>query len=83
VQALDADLEVHESVAVQHQTPELVVAGLATRSYVATMEERRREEFLGSVRDLLATHPDTRGRDVIEVRLVSSAWRLHPRAARR
>lgn len=80
--ALDADLEAHESVAVHHQTPEQVVAGLATRSYVATMGEGRRVEFLGSVRDLLATHPDTRGREVVEVRLVSSAWRLHPRAMR-
>jgi SAM-dependent methyltransferase len=80
--ALDAELEVHEAVAVQHQTPEQVVAGLATRSYVATMAERRREQFLGAVRDLLATHPDTRGRDVVEVRLVSSAWRLRPRAVR-
>jgi len=31
------------------------------------------------VRDLLATHPDTRGREVVEVRLVSSAWRMRPR----
>jgi SAM-dependent methyltransferase len=80
--ALDADLEVHEAVAVQHQTPEEVVAGLATRSYVGTMAEQRREQFLGAVHDLLATHPDTRGRDVVEVRLVSSAWRLRPRAVR-
>ena len=79
VRALDADLEVHQAVAVQHQTPEQVVAGLATRSYVATMDEARRERFLGSVRELLATHPDTRDRDVVEVRLVTSAWRLHPR----
>ena len=79
VRALDADVEVHEAVAVQHQTPAQVVAGLATRSYVATMGEERRAGFLRSVRELLDTHPDTRGRDVIEVRLVSSAWRLVPR----
>ena len=77
--ALDADLALHESVAVQPQTPEQVVAALATRSYVATMGEERRAWFLGAVRDLLATHPGTRGRDVVEVRLVSSAWRLVPR----
>jgi SAM-dependent methyltransferase len=77
--ALDADLQVHEAVAVQHQTPEQVVAGLATRSYVATMAQPRRERFLGSVRELLHAHPDTRGREVVEVRHVSSAWRLVPR----
>jgi SAM-dependent methyltransferase len=79
VRELDADLETYESVAVQRQTPDDVVAGLATRSYVATMSEQRRADFLGSVRDLLATHPDTRGREVVEVRLVSSAWRMRPR----
>ena len=79
VRALDADLAVREAVAVQRQTPEQVVAALATRSYVATMAEPRREQFLAAVRDLLATHPDTRGRDVVEVRLVCSAWRLVPR----
>ena len=80
--SLDADLEVHEAVAVQHQTPDQIVSGLATRSYVATMGEERRARFLGAVADLLATHPETRGRDVVEVRLVSSAWRLQPRAVR-
>jgi SAM-dependent methyltransferase len=76
---LDADLETYESVAVQHQSPEDVVAAMATRSYVATMSERRRADFLDAVRDLLATHPDTRDREVVEVRLVSSAWRMIPR----
>ena len=52
---------------------------LATRSYVATMSEQRRADFLGAVRELLATQPDTRGREIVEVRLVSSAWRLLPR----
>jgi SAM-dependent methyltransferase len=79
VRELDAELQTYESVAVQHQSPADVVAGLATRSYVTTMTEERRADFLGSVRELLATHPDTRGRDVVEVRLVSSAWRMLPR----
>jgi SAM-dependent methyltransferase len=79
VRELDADLETYESVAVQRQTPEDVVAGLATRSYVATMPESRRADFLGAVRELLDTHPDTRGRAVVEVRLLSSAWRMLPR----
>jgi SAM-dependent methyltransferase len=79
VRELDADLQTYESVAVQRQTPDDVVAGLATRSYVATMSEPRRADFLAAVRELLATHPDTRGREVVEVRLVSSAWRMLPR----
>jgi SAM-dependent methyltransferase len=79
VRELDAELQTYESVAIQRQAPEDVVAGIATRSYVATMTDQRRDDFLGSVRELLATHPDTRGRDVVEVRLVSSAWRMLPR----
>jgi SAM-dependent methyltransferase len=79
VRALDAELETYESVGVQRQAPEDVVAGLATRSYVATMAEQRRSDFLDSVRELLATHPDTRGRDVVDVPLLSSAWRMLPR----
>jgi SAM-dependent methyltransferase len=78
VRELAADLQTYESVAVQRQTPDEVVAGLATRSYVATMSEQRRADFLGAVRELLATHPDTRGREVVEVRLVCSAWRMIP-----
>jgi hypothetical protein len=78
VRELDAELQTYESVTVQRQSPEEVVAALATRSYVATMSEERRADFLGSVRQLLATHPDTRGREVVEVRLISSAWRMLP-----
>ncbi len=76
---LDADLTTHRSVVRQPSTPEGVVAGLATRSYVATMEEPRRADFLAAVRELLASHPDTRGRETIDVPLVSTAWRLTPR----
>jgi hypothetical protein len=79
VRELDAELQTFESVAVQRQTPDDVVAGLATRSYVATMSEPGRADFLGAVRELLDTHPDTRGRAVVEVRLLSSAWRMLPR----
>jgi SAM-dependent methyltransferase len=79
VRELDAELDTYESVSVQHQTPDQVVAAVATRSYVATMSEQRRADFLGAVRELLASHPDTRGRAIVEVRLVSSAWRMLPR----
>ena len=83
VPALDAELETFESVIVQRLAPEALVQGLATRSYVATMTEQRRADFLGAVRELLAAHPDTRGLDVVDVRLVTSVWRLLPRSLHR
>ena len=76
---LDATVEPAEWVFVQRATPEDVVAGLATRSYAAAMAPERRAAFLGGVRELLATHPDTRDREVVEVPLVVSAFRLTPR----
>jgi ubiquinone/menaquinone biosynthesis C-methylase UbiE len=63
---------------VQTVAPEQVVAGIATRSYAATMDAATRERFLGRVRDLLATHPDTRGRTALELRYVTAAHRLVP-----
>jgi hypothetical protein len=60
-------------------TPEEVVRGVGTRSYAATMDEVTRAEFLGRVRALLATHPDTRGRAVVELPYTTRAYRLTPR----
>jgi SAM-dependent methyltransferase len=76
---LDAELAVAESVEVQSGTPEELVAGFATRSYAATMTEARRAEFLGEIRQLLAAHPDTRGRTVLELPHVTTAYRFTPR----
>jgi SAM-dependent methyltransferase len=76
---LDADVVTAESVSVQRTTPEDVVAGFATRSYAAAMTEQRRTEFLDAIRELIATHPDTRGRDVVDLPHVVSAFRLTPR----
>ena len=78
---LDADVETTESVFVQEATPEDVVAGFATRSYAAAMTEERRAAFLGEIRELIATHPDTRGREVVELPHAVSAFRLTPRRA--
>lgn len=77
--ALHAEVATTESVFVQRASPEDVVAGVATRSYVAAMSEQRRAAFLGRIRELLATHPDTRGRELVEVPHVVSAFRLTPR----
>jgi SAM-dependent methyltransferase len=75
---LGARVERVGSGIVQRVTPEQVVGGIATRSYVATMDEAHRTAFLGEVRDLLATHPDTRGREVVELPYRTDAYRLVP-----
>ena len=78
-QALPADVATLESAVVQRVTPEQVVGGIGTRSYVATMDAAGRAAFLGGIRDLLAGHPDTRGRDVLELPYRTDAHRLTPR----
>jgi ubiquinone/menaquinone biosynthesis C-methylase UbiE len=65
-----------ESGIVQTVTPEQLVAGIATRSYAATMDHDTRQRFLGRVHDLLATHPDTRGRTRLDLPYVTAAHRL-------
>ena len=76
--ALDAPVDHHRSGTVQRLSPEQVVAGIATRSYVATMADARREAFLGEVRAVLDTHPDTRGREVVDLPYRTDAYRLTP-----
>ena len=76
--ALAATEDHLESGIVQTVTPAQVVAGIGTRSYVATMDAAQREAFLGRVADLLATHPDTRGRELLELPYVTVAHRLTP-----
>jgi len=76
---LPADVAVLESGIVQPVTPEDVVAGIATRSHVALMDDVGRAAFLAGVRELLAEHPDTRGRELLELPYVTRAYRLTPR----
>jgi SAM-dependent methyltransferase len=73
---LSSDVDVIESGIVQQVAPENVVAGIATRSYVAVMDDARRQAFLAGIRDLLARHPDTRGRELLELPYVTRAYRL-------
>ncbi|MGY1751974.1 class I SAM-dependent methyltransferase [Blastococcus sp. SYSU D01042] len=77
--ALGADVEVAASGIVQRLTPEEVVGGIATRSYVAVMGGSERAAFLARVRDVLATHPGTRGRAVLDLPYRTAAYRLTPR----
>jgi SAM-dependent methyltransferase len=76
--ALDARVERFRSGIVQRVAPGQVVEGIATRSYVATMDDARREEFLGRVGALLAGHPDTRGREVLDLPYRTDAYLLTP-----
>ncbi|WP_347059214.1 hypothetical protein ABC795_02165 [Blastococcus sp. HT6-30] len=76
---LAADVQLTESGTVQRVPPEDVVGGIATRSYVAVMDDARREQFLGEVRRLLADHPGTRGRPEVELPYRTHAYRLTPR----
>lgn len=76
---LPADVAVLDSAVTQPVTPDQVVAGIGTRSYVATMTAARRAEFLGRVEQLLAGHPDTRGRAQLELPYTTRAHRLTPR----
>lgn len=76
--ALGARVEHHRSGTVQRLRPEQVVAGIATRSYVATMDDARRARFLGEVRAVLDTHPDTRGRHLVDLPYRTDAYRLTP-----
>jgi SAM-dependent methyltransferase len=77
---LGARVERFRSGIVQRIAPQRVVDGIATRSYVATMDEARRVEFLAGVRAVVDTHPDTRGRDVVELPYRTDAYRLTPAA---
>jgi SAM-dependent methyltransferase len=76
---LPADVVVYDSAIVQRVGPEQVVGGIGTRSYVATMDDARRAEFLGRVRALLAGHPDTAGRELLDLPYTTRAYRLTPR----
>ena len=55
------------------------LGGIGTRSYVATMDDAGRARFLARVRDLVDMHPDTRGRDQLELPYTTRAYRLTPR----
>jgi SAM-dependent methyltransferase len=58
----------HAEVSHVHRlTPDGVVARVASVSFVATLSPAEREGVLTEVRELLATDPVTRGRDVIEL----------------
>jgi SAM-dependent methyltransferase len=56
-------------------TPEGVVDLVASRSWVITMPDLRRRDLFADIRHLLATHPDTAGRDVVELPYIARCYR--------
>ncbi len=57
-------------------SPEEVVAGLATRSYVVLLEPAERLRLLTAAGQIMATHPDTAGLDVVEFPYRTFAYRI-------
>jgi SAM-dependent methyltransferase len=76
---LSADVETHTSRWAHRVSPEAVVGRAASSSRVGLMDEATREAYLGRIRDLLATHPHTRGRDELDLPYVTTASRMVPR----
>jgi MOSC domain-containing protein YiiM/SAM-dependent methyltransferase len=64
---------------VQRGSVETIVDRVASISYVAAMPDERRLSVLGQVRELLQTHPDTAGSDVIELPYRADVFWAHPR----
>jgi SAM-dependent methyltransferase len=62
-------------------TPEAVIDLVASRSWAITMPRARREAMFAQIRRLLATHPDTAGRDVVELPYVARCYRTSNPAA--
>lgn len=56
-------------------TADSLVAMAASRSYVIALSPEERAAVLAGVRDLVATHPDTAGRDTVDLPYVTSAFR--------
>lgn len=61
--------ELHEATFHHQQSisPEGVVERIASVSHIAALPEPRHTEVLDEIRELLATHPDTKGRDDLAI----------------
>jgi SAM-dependent methyltransferase len=57
------------------RTADEIVAMAASRSYLITLPEDERQGVLARIRELLATHPATAGRDRFELPYVTHAYR--------
>lgn len=78
-EAFEAIAAVHPGVVradIPHRvpmTPDQVVGLISTYSYVYLREDR--EEVLDAVRELVATHPQTRGRALVDLPYVTATYR--------
>ncbi|HYL40685.1 MAG TPA: class I SAM-dependent methyltransferase [Candidatus Binatus sp.] len=75
-------LEEAEYRTVQRGDPQLFVDRVASISYIAATPDDRRAAVLDEVRALLATEPDTAGRNVIELPYRAHVYWTHGRARR-
>lgn len=57
-------------------SPEEVVWLMASRSSVISATDTERRAILEGVQQLLASHPDTAGRETIDLPYITTAWRL-------
>ena len=65
----------HERRWTRPMTADQLVAMAASRSYVIALDPGERDDLLSEVRALLRTHPDTAGRDVIDMPYTTVAFR--------
>ena len=76
---LDAEVTTRTARWVQRVPLEAVVGRVASSSRIALLDDAGRQAYLDRVRELLAGHPDTRGRDELDVPYLTTAYRLVPR----
>jgi MOSC domain-containing protein YiiM/SAM-dependent methyltransferase len=79
--ALFEPLQTADFETVQRGGPETIVDRVASISYVAAMSEARRQRVLDEVRELLASDPDTKGAEVIELPHVAHIYWTRPTPA--
>jgi hypothetical protein len=73
---LDAEAEPLVVRWVHDVPPEAVLGRVASSSRMALLDDAARARYLGRVGDLLATQPETAGRDRIDVAYQTSAYRF-------
>jgi SAM-dependent methyltransferase len=76
---LDAEVVTRSTRWLHRVPPGAVVGRVASSSRIALMDDVERTAYLDRVRELLATHPDTRGREELDVPYVTNAYRFLPR----
>jgi MOSC domain-containing protein YiiM/SAM-dependent methyltransferase len=79
--ALFEPLQTADFETVQRGGPETIVDRVASISYVAAMSGARRQRVLDEVRELLASDPDTKGAEVIELPYVAHIYWTRPTPA--